>query len=158
MDQKLMPEQDAYPDLDNPLCCVKKVWVLCRMKDVGKSKADIAAERIMARIDGVKVTPHFCRIEEKPLEFFQDFHIWVLGLDSLDARRYMNQIACSFLGRPASWTGPTNVPDLLCSDCLPTHQWKILQHTTRVLASETADFVATAIPSQAALVMVTRAS
>ena len=68
------------------------------MKDVGKSKADIAAERIMARVEGVKVTPHFCRIEEKPLAFFQDFHIWVLGLDSLDARRYMNQIACSFLG------------------------------------------------------------
>ena len=75
--------------------------VLCRMKDVGKSKADIAAERVMARIEGVKVTPHFCRIEEKPLEFFQDFHIWVLGLDSLDARRYMNQIACSLLGQAA---------------------------------------------------------
>ena len=73
---------------------------MCRMKDVGKSKAEIAAERIMARIEGVKVTPHFCRIEEKPLDFFQDFQIWVLGLDSLDARRYMNQIACSFLREP----------------------------------------------------------
>ena len=70
---------------------------MCRMKDVGKSKAEIAAERIMARIEGVTVTPHFCRIEEKPLDFFQEFQIWVLGLDSLDARRYMNQIACSFL-------------------------------------------------------------
>lgn len=71
-----------------------------RMKDVGKSKAEIAAERIMARIEGVTVTPHFCRIEEKPLDFFQGFQIWVLGLDSLDARRYMNQIACSFLREP----------------------------------------------------------
>lgn len=75
--------------------------MLRRMKDVGKSKANIAAERVMARVEGVKVTPHFCRIEEKPLGFFQDFHIWVLGLDSLDARRYMNQIACSFLGQAA---------------------------------------------------------
>ena len=73
---------------------------MCRMKDVGKSKAEIAAERIMARIEGVTVTPHFCRIEEKPLDFFQGFQIWVLGLDSLDARRYMNQIACSFLRAP----------------------------------------------------------
>ena len=52
--------------------------MLRRMKDVGKSKANIAAERVMARVEGVKVTPHFCRIEEKPLGFFQDFHIWVL--------------------------------------------------------------------------------
>ena len=65
----------------------------------------------MARVEGVKVTPHFCRIEEKPLEFFQDFHIWVLGLDSLDARRYMNQIACSFLGGALLWHSATTSPD-----------------------------------------------
>ena len=47
------------------------------------------------------VTPHFCRIEDKPIEFYEQFHIIVLGLDSLEARRYMNQVACSFLGAPA---------------------------------------------------------
>ena len=69
------------------------------MKDVGKPKAEVAAQRIEERVSGVTVTPHFCRIEEKPLDFYEQFHIIVLGLDSLEARRYMNQVACSFLGR-----------------------------------------------------------
>ena len=68
------------------------------MEDVGKSKATVAAARVMNRVQGVTVTPHFCRIEEKPLDFYEQFHVIVLGLDSLEARRYMNQVACSFLG------------------------------------------------------------
>ncbi|KAK9790574.1 hypothetical protein WJX73_001976 [Symbiochloris irregularis] len=70
---------------------------LFRMKDVGKSKAKVAAERVMERVQGVTVTPHFCRIEEKDRDFYEEFHLILLGLDSLEARRYMNQIACSFL-------------------------------------------------------------
>eukprot|EP00854_Cymbomonas_tetramitiformis_P014306 gene14306-16918_t len=54
------------------------------MKDVGKSKATVAAERVMQRVHGVSVTPHFCRIEDKPPEFYQAFHIIVLGLDSVE--------------------------------------------------------------------------
>lgn len=69
-----------------------------RMKDVGRSKAEVAARRVMERISGVTVTPHHCRIEEKALDFYEQFHILVLGLDSLEARRFMNQVACSFLG------------------------------------------------------------
>lgn len=71
------------------------------MKDVGKPKAEVAAERVKARVKGVQVTPHFCRIEEKPIEFYEEFHVIILGLDSLEARRYMNQVACSLLG--GSW-------------------------------------------------------
>lgn len=59
------------------------VWG-CRMCDVGKSKAIVAAERVMTRVAGAQVTPHFCRIEDKPPEWYQDFHIIVLGLDSLE--------------------------------------------------------------------------
>jgi ubiquitin-activating enzyme E1 C len=33
------------------------------MQDVGQSKANIAAQRIMQRISGVKVTPHHCMIQ-----------------------------------------------------------------------------------------------
>lgn len=71
------------------------------MKDVGKPKAEVAAECVKARVKGVQVTPHFCRIEEKPIEFYEEFHVIILGLDSLEARRYMNQVACSLLG--GSW-------------------------------------------------------
>ena len=70
---------------------------LFRTSDVGKSKATVAAERVMERISGVSVTAHSCMIQEKPREFYREFHVIVLGLDSLEARRYMNSVACSFL-------------------------------------------------------------
>lgn len=68
------------------------------MKDVGKPKAEVAAERVMQRVKGVTVVPHFCRIEEKDVSFYQDFQIIVLGLDSLEARSYINSVVCGFLG------------------------------------------------------------
>ena len=41
-------------------------------------------------------------MQEKPLDFYEQFHVIVLGLDSLEARRYMNSVACSFLGEAES--------------------------------------------------------
>ena len=76
----------------------KNLTLSCRLRDVGKPKAEIAAQRVQSRVTGVAVTPHFCRIEEKPIEFYEQFHVIILGLDSLEARRYMNQVACSLLG------------------------------------------------------------
>jgi len=54
---------------------------LSRAADVGKAKAEVAAERIMGRVRGVRVTPHFCRIEDKDPSFYREFNIIVLGLD-----------------------------------------------------------------------------
>ena len=65
--------------------------------DVGQSKSLCAARAITKRINGVTVTPHFCRIEEKPDDWYKQFHIIVLGLDSLDARSYINKVCCGFL-------------------------------------------------------------
>ena len=70
---------------------------LFRARDVGKPKADVAAARVAERVAGVTVTPHFARIEDKPNEWYEQFHIIVLGLDSLEARSYINAVACSFL-------------------------------------------------------------
>jgi ubiquitin-activating enzyme E1 C len=70
---------------------------LFRPEDVGKSKAQIAAKRIMERVKDVIVTAHHGMIQDRDLEFYQQFHLIVLGLDSLEARRYMNTVACSFL-------------------------------------------------------------
>jgi hypothetical protein len=53
---------------------------------VGKAKAEVAAARVMERVAGVHVTPHFCRIEEKPADWYREFHVIALGLDSLEAR------------------------------------------------------------------------
>lgn len=72
------------------------------MQDVSKPKAVVAAERINSRVPGVNVTAHFGRIEDMPIEFYQEFTVIVLGLDSLEARRYMNSIACSLLGMQLS--------------------------------------------------------
>ncbi|KAK8946738.1 NEDD8-activating enzyme E1 catalytic subunit [Platanthera zijinensis] len=70
---------------------------LFRLQDVGKSKAQVAAKRVMERVSGVNITPHFCRIEDKEINFYNDFNIIVLGLDSIEARSYINSVACSFL-------------------------------------------------------------
>ena len=72
--------------------------LLYRVQDVGKSKAEVAAKRVMERVGGVNIVPHFCRIEDKEIEFYSQFHIIVLGLDSIEARSYINSVACGFLG------------------------------------------------------------
>lgn len=77
---------------------VAVLYPLCRLEDVGRPKAEVAAKRVMERVNGVNITPHFCRIEDKPLDFYSDFSIIVLGLDSIEARSYINSVACGFLG------------------------------------------------------------
>lgn len=72
--------------------------ILYRIQDVGKPKAEVAAKRVMERVSGVNIVPHFCRIEDKELEFYNQFQIIVLGLDSIEARSYINSVACGFLG------------------------------------------------------------
>lgn len=70
---------------------------LFRLQDVGKPKAEVAAKRVMERVSGVNIVPHFGRIEDKNLDFYTDFSLIALGLDSLEARSYINSVACSFL-------------------------------------------------------------
>ena len=48
---------------------------LFRQKDVGRGKADVAAEFITSRVPEASVTPHFCRIEEKDSDFYRQFQI-----------------------------------------------------------------------------------
>lgn len=65
------------------------------MKDVGKPKAVVAAARVMERVAGVEVEAHFCRIEEKDQDWYRQFHIIALGLDSVEAR-----VPAALLPRP----------------------------------------------------------
>lgn len=46
---------------------------------------------------GVTVTAHHARIEDMPASFYRQFQVVVLGLDSLEARAYLNSLLCGFL-------------------------------------------------------------
>lgn len=70
---------------------------LFRNKDVGSSKAITAAEFINKRVPGVKVTAHHARIEEKDDEFYKGFQIIIAGLDSINARSWINKKLCEFV-------------------------------------------------------------
>ncbi|RPD66358.1 NEDD8 activating enzyme [Lentinus tigrinus ALCF2SS1-7] len=63
---------------------------LFRPKDVGNSKAIVAAEFIMNRVPGVKVTPYFGKIQDKDEDYYMQFNLIICGLDSVEARRWIN--------------------------------------------------------------------
>ncbi|XP_051967859.1 NEDD8-activating enzyme E1 catalytic subunit-like isoform X2 [Xyrauchen texanus] len=70
---------------------------LFRPKDVGQSKAEVAADFINGRITGCNVVPHFKKIQDLDETFYRQFHIVVCGLDSVVARRWMNGMLLSLL-------------------------------------------------------------
>jgi molybdopterin/thiamine biosynthesis adenylyltransferase len=61
-----------------------------RSTDVGQSKAKVAASFIMSRIPDVQVTPHFCKIQDFDQDFYAQFTLIICGLDSVEARRWIN--------------------------------------------------------------------
>lgn len=63
---------------------------LFRPSDVGRSKAQVAAEFIRARVPSCTVTPHYCKIQDYDETFYWQFHVVVCGLDSIVARRWIN--------------------------------------------------------------------
>lgn len=63
---------------------------LFRPKDVGHPKATVAAEFIMKRVPGCKVTPYFGKIQDKDESYYMQFNIIICGLDSIEARRWIN--------------------------------------------------------------------
>lgn len=63
---------------------------LFRQSDVGSSKAEVAARFVEQRVRGVRITPHNCRIQDKDEDFYMGFQLVVCGLDSIEARRWIN--------------------------------------------------------------------
>ncbi|PLW46469.1 hypothetical protein PCASD_06302 [Puccinia coronata f. sp. avenae] len=63
---------------------------LFRESDIGKSKAEVAAKFVMKRVPQVKVTPHYCKIQDKDEAFYMMFNLVICGLDSVQARRWIN--------------------------------------------------------------------
>jgi len=57
---------------------------------VGKPKAEVAAAFVEKRVKGVKITPYVGKIQDKDEDYYRQFKIIVCGLDSIEARRWIN--------------------------------------------------------------------
>jgi ubiquitin-activating enzyme E1 C len=42
------------------------------------------------RVKGVSITPHNCKIQDKDEAFYMQFTLVICGLDSIEARRWIN--------------------------------------------------------------------
>ncbi|ODQ81910.1 hypothetical protein BABINDRAFT_179456 [Babjeviella inositovora NRRL Y-12698] len=70
---------------------------LFRRHDVGASKAETAANFVMARVAGVTINAHCCRIQDMTHAYYRQFTLVVCGLDSIEARRWMNATLCQIV-------------------------------------------------------------
>lgn len=65
---------------------------LFRKSDVGKPKAQVAADFIMKRVKGVVVRPYFGKIQDKDEAYYKKFAVIICGLDNIEARRWINSM------------------------------------------------------------------
>ncbi|KAI7834893.1 hypothetical protein BX661DRAFT_175721 [Kickxella alabastrina] len=70
---------------------------LFRKTDVGRPKAEVAAEFIRRRSPDVNITAHYKRIQEMSEEFYLRFSLIICGLDSIEARRWINAFVCGLV-------------------------------------------------------------
>eukprot|EP00549_Striatella_unipunctata_P011911 CAMPEP_0118683788 /NCGR_PEP_ID=MMETSP0800-20121206/6252_1 /TAXON_ID=210618 ORGANISM="Striatella unipunctata, Strain CCMP2910" /NCGR_SAMPLE_ID=MMETSP0800 /ASSEMBLY_ACC=CAM_ASM_000638 /LENGTH=433 /DNA_ID=CAMNT_0006580361 /DNA_START=6 /DNA_END=1307 /DNA_ORIENTATION=- len=70
---------------------------LFRQKDVGSSKADVAARFINKRCPWMKVTAHHGKIQDKGPSFYASFQCIISGLDNVEARRWLNATVCGLV-------------------------------------------------------------
>lgn len=49
------------------------------------------------RVKGVKITPYCGKIQDKDEDYYQQFNIIVCGLDSIEARRWINATLVSMV-------------------------------------------------------------
>ena len=66
---------------------------LFRAKDVGRGKAETAAEFIMQRVPGCTVIPHMGKIQDFDEDFYRQFKVVVSGLDNIEVPCYARVVA-----------------------------------------------------------------
>lgn len=57
---------------------------------MGKFKAEVAAAFVEKRVRGVRITPFNGKIQDKDEDYYLQFKMVVCGLDSVEARRWIN--------------------------------------------------------------------
>ena len=60
---------------------------LFRSKDIGQSKAEVAARFINDRCPWMNVVPYHGKIQDKDISFYKQFNVVISGLDNVEARR-----------------------------------------------------------------------
>lgn len=70
---------------------------LFRQADIGKPKAEVAAAFVERRVKGVKITPYVGKIQDKDEDYYMQFKIIICGLDSIEARRWINSTLISMI-------------------------------------------------------------
>uniref|UniRef100_A0A286XV72 NEDD8-activating enzyme E1 catalytic subunit n=1 Tax=Cavia porcellus TaxID=10141 RepID=A0A286XV72_CAVPO len=86
---------------------------LFRPKDVGRPKAEVAAEFLNDRIPNCNVVPHFNKIQDFNDTFYRQFHIIVCGLDSIIARRWINGMLISLLNYEDGVLDPSSIVPMI---------------------------------------------
>lgn len=70
---------------------------LFRQADIGKPKAEVAAAFVQKRVRGVNITPYVGKIQDKDEDYYMQFNIVICGLDSIEARRWINSTLISMV-------------------------------------------------------------
>jgi ubiquitin-activating enzyme E1 C len=84
-------------DLDNIDVTNLNRQFLFRQKDVGSSKAEVAARFINERCPWMQVTAHHGMIQDKDPSFYASFNVILSGLDNVEARRWLNATVCGLV-------------------------------------------------------------
>jgi len=82
---------------------------LFRQQDVGKPKATVAAEFINKRIPGARVKPHFKKIQDFDEDFYRGFNLVIAGLDSIEARRWINGLLVNMVVMTSDGPDPDTI-------------------------------------------------
>lgn len=70
---------------------------LFQQKDIGRPKADVAAEMMAQYIPDCQVIAHHAKIQDFDARFYGRFNIVICGLDSIEARRWINKTMVDLL-------------------------------------------------------------
>jgi ubiquitin-activating enzyme E1 C len=84
-------------DLDNIDVTNLNRQFLFRQKDIGSSKAKVAADFIKKRCPWMNVIAHHGMIQDKPPSFYASFDCIISGLDNVEARRWLNATVCGLV-------------------------------------------------------------